>query len=136
MSSLTAQLLLPMNGAARIRQTACQDCWARAQFRCKIARPLLKKCRRGALTSRPAIAAENGQRAARRTPMRTCQNLHRREIDELPGGAFIVCDGAAFAIRGNTLLQGTPGGHKPRKPKPQRISVDGPVILAVLSSWL
>jgi hypothetical protein len=54
--------------------------------------------------------------------------LHRRDIDELPDGAF-----AAF----DTLLRWTPNGYHGRKPRPHRISVDvltPPAILAVLSA--
>jgi hypothetical protein len=32
------------------------------------------------------------------------KRLHRRNIDELPDGAFTAFNGAAFAVRGDTLL--------------------------------
>jgi hypothetical protein len=65
------------------------------------------------------------------------KRLHRRNIDELPDGAFVVRDGAAFAIRGDTLLHWTPEGYNARKPRPRCIAVDvltPPAILAVLSA--
>jgi hypothetical protein len=65
------------------------------------------------------------------------KRLHRREIDDLPDGAFVAMDGAAFAVRGETLLCWTPGGYDGRKPRPRRMTVDvltPPAILAVLSA--
>jgi hypothetical protein len=65
------------------------------------------------------------------------KRLHRCDIDELPDGAFAAFDGAAFAIRGNTLLRWTPEGDGTREPRPHRIAVDvltPPAILAVLSA--
>ena len=62
--------------------------------------------------------------------------LYRRNIDELPDGAFAAFDGAAFAVRGDTFLRRTPEGYHARKPRPRRIAVDvltPPAILAVLS---
>jgi hypothetical protein len=67
------------------------------------------------------------------------KRLHRRNIDELPDGACAAFDGAAFAVRGDTLLRWTPEGYHARKPRPRRIAVDvltPPAILAVLSGWL
>jgi hypothetical protein len=52
------------------------------------------------------------------------RRLHRRDIDELPDGAFAALDGAAFAIRGDTLLHWTPEGYGAREPRPHRIAVD------------
>ena len=63
--------------------------------------------------------------------------MHRRNIDELPDGAFAAFDQTAFAIQGDTLLRWTPNGYHGRKPRPHRISVDvltPPAILAVLSA--
>jgi hypothetical protein len=52
------------------------------------------------------------------------KRLHRRNIDELPDGAFAAFDGAAFAIRSNTLLHWTPEGYHAGEPRPRRIAVD------------
>ena len=65
------------------------------------------------------------------------KRLHRRNIDELPDGAFAAFDGAAFAIRGDTLLHWTPEGYDARQPRPRRIVVDvltPPAIVGVLSA--
>jgi hypothetical protein len=46
-------------------------------------------------------------------------------------------DGAAFAIRGDTLLHWTPEGYDARKPRPRHIAIDvftPPAILEVLSA--
>ena len=65
------------------------------------------------------------------------KRLHRRKIDELPDGAFVALEGAAFAVRGDALLRWTPEGYDARKPRPRRIAVDvltPPAILAILSA--
>ena len=65
------------------------------------------------------------------------KRLHRRSINELPDGAFVAFDEAAFAIRGDTLLRWTPERYHAPKPRPRRIAVDvltPPAILAVLSA--
>ena len=62
---------------------------------------------------------------------------HRRSIDGLPDGAFIVLDGVAFAVRGDALLRWTPQGYDARVPRPRGLSVDvltPPAILGVLAS--
>jgi hypothetical protein len=71
------------------------------------------------------------ERLAERT-----KRLHRRTIDALPDAAFILLDGALFAVRGDTLLRWTPEGYDARKPRRHGMSVDvltPPAILAVLS---
>jgi hypothetical protein len=65
------------------------------------------------------------------------KRLHRPDIDELPDGAFVAFDGAAFAIRGDTLLHWTPEGYDARQPRPRRVSVDvltPPAIIGILSA--
>jgi hypothetical protein len=65
------------------------------------------------------------------------KRLHRRNIDDLPDGAFAAFDGAAFAVRGDTLLHWTPDGYDAREPRPRRIAVDvltPPAIIGVLSA--
>jgi hypothetical protein len=62
---------------------------------------------------------------------------HRRGIDGLPDGAFIVVDGAAFAVRGDALLRWTPQRYDARIARPHGILVDvltPPAIVAVLAS--
>ncbi len=65
------------------------------------------------------------------------KRLHRRAIDELPDGAFVTFDGAAFAVRGAELLRWAPDGYSARKPRPRGIVVEvltPPSIIAVLSA--
>jgi hypothetical protein len=65
------------------------------------------------------------------------KRLHRRNIDDLPDGAFAALDGAAFAVRGDTLLHWTPDGYDARESRPRRIVVDvltPPTTIAVLSA--
>jgi hypothetical protein len=65
------------------------------------------------------------------------KRLHRRDIDELPDGAFVAFDGAAFATRGDALLHWTPEGYDARQPRPRRVSVDvltPPAIIGILSA--
>ena len=49
---------------------------------------------------------------------------HRRLIDGLPDGAFIVWDGQPWAVRGKSLLRWMPSGYGARKPRPKNITVD------------
>ena len=65
------------------------------------------------------------------------KRLHRRAIDELPDGSFVVFDGAAFAVRAAELLRWTPDGYSARKRRPRGIIADvltPPSILTVLST--
>ena len=65
------------------------------------------------------------------------KRLHRRALDDLPDGAFVVLDGEPFAVRGDTLLHWTPGGYDARKPRPRGVTVDvltPPSTLAVLAA--
>ena len=65
------------------------------------------------------------------------KRLHRRNIDELPDGAFTALDGAAFVVRGDTLLRWTPDGYDARESRPRRVVVDvltPPAIVGILSA--
>jgi hypothetical protein len=76
--------------------------------------------------------ALHGERSAGRA-----KRLHRCAIDELPDGAFVTLDGAAFAVCGGELLRWTPDGYSARKPRPRGIVVDvltPPSTIAVLSA--
>lgn len=60
---------------------------------------------------------------------------HRRSVDDLPDGAFISLDGAAFAVHGDALLRWTAAGYEEREPRSGGIMVDvltPPTILDVL----
>jgi len=65
------------------------------------------------------------------------KRLHRRVIDDLPDGAFVAADGAAFAVRGEKLLRWAAEGYEARRPRPRRMTVDvltPPAMLAALSA--
>ncbi len=65
------------------------------------------------------------------------KRLHRRNLDELPDGAFIALEQRAFAVRGSELLRWMPDGYDAGEPRPRGIAVDvltPPAILAVLSA--
>jgi hypothetical protein len=64
------------------------------------------------------------------------KRLHRGDIDALPDAAFVLLDGAPYAVRGDALLRWTPEGYDARRPRPRGVTVDvitPPAILAVLS---
>lgn len=63
------------------------------------------------------------------------KRLHRCAIDTLPDGAMIARDGAAFALKGESLLRWTPQGYAERQRRPAGAEVDlltPPSIVAVL----
>jgi hypothetical protein len=65
------------------------------------------------------------------------KRLHRRNIDELPDGAFVALAQGAFAVRGKSLLRFSPSGYQDRKNRPLGGAVDvltPPAILAVLTA--
>jgi len=88
------------------------------------------------MSSRPFVDEMDDTLHAERLDGRA-KRLHRRAIDELPDGAFVVLDGEALAVRGDTLLRWTPAGYDVRKPRPRGVSVDvltPPSTLAVLAA--
>jgi hypothetical protein len=65
------------------------------------------------------------------------KRLHRRKINTLPDGAFVLLDGMLFAVRGDALLHWTPQRYDSRRPRPRSKTVDvltPPVTLAALSN--
>jgi hypothetical protein len=68
------------------------------------------------------------------------QRQHETLLDELPDGAFVARDEAAWLVRGAELLRWTPGGYTERRPRPQGSwahAITPPSLLAVLrSGWL
>ena len=65
------------------------------------------------------------------------KRLHRRAIDALPDGAMIARDGAAYALKGRSLLRWAPEGYAARQPRPAAIEADvltPPAVLAVLAA--
>src|SRR6185295_2401946 len=66
------------------------------------------------LRSRPHAPVMDEQLHAERLDGRD-KRLHRRQVDELPDGAFIAQEGAAFAVREDSLLRWTPTGYESRR---------------------
>jgi hypothetical protein len=65
------------------------------------------------------------------------KRLHRRKIGKLPDGAFVVLEGRAFAVKGNSLLRWTPAGYEARRHRRSGTTVDvltPPSILAILAA--
>lgn len=64
------------------------------------------------------------------------KRIHRLAAKDLPDGAIIALEGAAFAVRGDELLHWTPLGYGERRERPRRGKLDvltPPAILAVLA---
>lgn len=64
------------------------------------------------------------------------KRLHRHSLDDLPDGAMIAFDGAAFAVRGKNLLRWSPSGYdesRVRPPAGQADVLTPPSIVAVLA---
>lgn len=64
------------------------------------------------------------------------KRLHRRGLDELPDGAMISFDGAAFAVRGKKLLRWSPSGYDESRVRPRAGEADvltPPSIIGVLA---
>jgi hypothetical protein len=92
--------------------------------------------RAGNMNSRPFADEMDDTLHAERLDGRA-KRLHRRALDDVPDGAFVVLDGEPLAVRGDTLLRWTPGGYDARKPRPHGVSVDvltPPSTLAVLAA--
>ena len=62
--------------------------------------------------------------------------MHRRSLETLPDGAFIVLDDKPYALRANRLLRWTPSGYTNSRPRTRgRVDVlTPPSILAVLKA--
>jgi hypothetical protein len=92
-------------------------------FECrrKDAETFAEKWREARRLRRPPYATEMDDVLHAERLRGRAKRLHRRNIDELPEGAFAAFDGAAFAVRGDTLLRWTPEGYHARKPRPRRI---------------
>lgn len=88
------------------------------------------------LRTRPSAGAMDEELHRERLSGRA-KRLHRREVDGLPDGAFVVMEEGAFAVRGDALIHWTPHGYDARRPRPRGIAVDvltPPAVLAVLSA--
>jgi hypothetical protein len=65
------------------------------------------------------------------------KRTHRMPIGDLPDGAVIAIDDAAWAVRDRLLLRWSPSGYDARKRRPKKITIDvltPPAILRVLKS--
>ena len=65
------------------------------------------------------------------------KRLHRRNIEDLPDGAFVSLEEGACAVRGDVLLRWTPEGYQARERRPRGGAFDvltPPAILAALSA--
>ena len=86
------------------------------------------------LCARPCAAAMDERLHAERLDGRG-KRVHRRQIDELPDGAFVTLEEGAFAVRGRSLLRWTAAGYDARKRRSGALAIDvltPPAILAVL----
>ena len=112
-------------------------------------RPCFECRRRDALAFAEMLAAgpqAAGAAARRRHGRASCmrsglegrdKRRHALPFADLPDGAFVVIDGRAFAVRGNTLLYWAPDGYASRRPKPRNGVVEvltPPAIVGVLSA--
>ena len=61
---------------------------------------------------------------------------HRRAAEELPDGAVVVADNAAYAVRGDMLMRWTPEGYAfpMRRPRGDIDVLTPPAILGVLGA--
>jgi len=68
------------------------------------------------------------------------QRRHRRPLDELPDGAYVLRDGSPWLVRGDALLAWTPAGYAERRNRPARETttvITPPSLLAVLGAgWV
>jgi hypothetical protein len=65
------------------------------------------------------------------------KRLHALPAKDLPDGAMVALDGAAFAVRGDELLHWTPLGYGERRERPRKGKLDvltPPAILAALKN--
>jgi len=88
------------------------------------------------LRARPTAGAMDEELHRERLDGRA-KRLHRRNIDDLPDGAFVAMEEGAFAVRGDMLLRWTPQGYAARTPRPHGVAMDvltPPAVLAVLSA--
>lgn len=64
------------------------------------------------------------------------KRLHRRQCDELPDGVMVVRDGAAYALRGGSLLRWSSNGYAEIVSRPAAVEIEvltPPAIVTVLA---
>ena len=78
----------------------------------------------------------HGERVA---PGTRTQLHHRRALDDLPDGAFVVRDGEPWLVHDSQLLRWTPAGYAERVPRPRdaaAVVITPPSLVAVLrAGW-
>lgn len=64
------------------------------------------------------------------------KRMHQMPCDDLPDGAFVTINDAAFALRGKTMLRWTPSGYVETKQRPRGMAsvLTPPSIVAVLAA--
>jgi hypothetical protein len=77
--------------------------------------------------------------AHRPPPAGLARRYHQARLDELPDGAFVMCDGIPWLVRGIELLRWTPVGYAARRPRPTGVPaalVTPPSLVEVLrTDW-
>jgi hypothetical protein len=66
------------------------------------------------------------------------RRLHEARLGELPGGSFVLHDGAPWLVLGSELLEWMPGGYGTRAPRPSGAAqlITPPTLVAVLrNGW-
>jgi hypothetical protein len=67
------------------------------------------------------------------------QQHRQKPLDELPDGAFVLCDGAPWLVLGAELLGWSPAGYVARRPRPARRQarlITPPSLVAVIrAGW-
>jgi len=93
--------------------------------------------RRAHVSRSPPRAAEMDRLLHRERLQGRTKRRHRRAMDDLPDGALVVLDDAAFAVRGDALLRWTAKGYAARILRPRGIMADvltPPAIIGVLAA--
>jgi hypothetical protein len=102
-------------------------------------------CRRADYERLLAVCSASGADAidarlhCERLDTQRAQRRHEAPLDELPDGAFIVCDDEPWLVLGTELLQWTPAGYRARTERPtglEALVLTPPSLVAVLrAGW-
>jgi hypothetical protein len=72
----------------------------------------------------PGVDPMDRRLHAERLAGRVGKRTHPAELADLPDGAFIAIEGAAWLVHGGALRLWTPAGYGDRRPRPARAAVD------------
>jgi hypothetical protein len=89
----------------------------------------------GSPSQRPSAAVVNAQLHTERLTDAGTQRHHTRTLDELPDGAFVFLDEAAWLVCDQKLLRWTPAGYSDAVDRPasqQAVVMTPPSVVAVL----